>query len=126
VFRLLRGIVGLGVLGVLAYGAVAVPLGDKTLWEHVKAIAGSKEGKTLVDGVKDKADEVLKKDQGKKDQGKKDQGKKDQSPASQLGQDQFSTKERRELKELIRERLAKKAREQSKKKASAAKVEATE
>lgn len=106
-FRLVRGIVGLGIVGVLVYGAVAVPLGEKTLWEHIKAIAGSKEGKKLVDGVKHKADEVLKSGPAQK---------KNESPSSRPSDDKLTPRERRELKKLIRERLEKKASERGKKK----------
>lgn len=108
-FRLLRGIVGLAIVGVLAYGAVAVPLGDKTLWGHIKAIAESKEGKKLVDGVKTKADEVL--ESKAKTEGKA-------ASSQPTDQDKLTPREQRELKKLIRERLEKKLRGADEKKSS--------
>ncbi|MCA9669454.1 MAG: hypothetical protein KC503_27855 [Myxococcales bacterium] len=50
--RLIKLAITLLVLGGFGYFAAKVPLGDKTLWEHTKAIAGSKEAQNLVDGVK--------------------------------------------------------------------------
>jgi len=58
-FRLIRGVITLGILAGLGYVAVYVPLGERTLRQHLKAIASSPEGKRLVDGVKHKAGEVL-------------------------------------------------------------------
>jgi hypothetical protein len=58
-FRLLRSLIGLAALGLMVYAAVAIPLGEKTFWQHLKAIAGSEESKQLVKGVKGKAGELF-------------------------------------------------------------------
>ena len=50
--RLIKLAITLVVLAGFGLFAATVPLGDKTLWEHTKAIAGSKEAQQLVDGVK--------------------------------------------------------------------------
>ncbi len=92
--RLLRLLVSLVVLLVLAWVVVAVPLGRKTIWEHLRAIAGSKESKELVDEVKQKAGQVL---------------HRDAAPArSPQRGDELSDKERELLRKLIREKLGEK------------------
>lgn len=63
-FRLVRNLIGLAVVGVLIYAALVVPLGDKTFWQHVRAIAGSEESQDLVEGMRGKAGELF----GSKDQ----------------------------------------------------------
>jgi hypothetical protein len=88
-FRLLKGLLGLTILAGAVYAAVAIPIGGKTLWGHVRAIAGSKESKELVDGVRDKVDDVVKKD-----------GKASKGEAEQL-----SDQERKVLRKLIRDKL---------------------
>ncbi len=124
-FRLIRGVISLAVLGGLVYVAVYVPLGEQTLWQHLKAIAGSKESKELVDGVKHKAGEVLDdKAQADKAQADKAQAEKARRAAEAKARartrairraektppkDGFTTTERAELRKLIRERLARKA-----------------
>ena len=81
-FRLIRWLIGMTLLGALAYGAVTVPLGGRTLWGHLKAIAGTEESKALVDGVKKKAKAVS------------------------GDADRLTAKERNKLRKLIRDRLA--------------------
>ena len=108
-FRLIKLLISLVVLAGFTYFAVAVPLGDKTLWQHVKAIAGSKASKDLVDGVKEKAGEVVKgvgsaKGTGAKKSGEKKSGEKKGDPI-----DNMSDEERRALRKLIKDRLAGKA-----------------
>lgn len=87
-FRLVKLLLSLVLLAALAYFAVAVPLGTRTLWEHLKAIAGTRESQDLVDGVKQKAREVIRHDGG-------------------IGGavDKLTPKERELLRKLIREKL---------------------
>ena len=87
--RLIRLVITLAALGGLGYLAYTVPLGSKTLWEHIRAIAGSKESKELVDGVKDRAEQLIKPDGGK---------------SGETG-DRLTPKERDLLRKLIREKL---------------------
>jgi hypothetical protein len=86
--RLVRLLITLAILGGVAYFSVTVPLGQKTLWGHIKAVAGSRESKALVDGVKEKAERVLTRDSGPKPQ------------------DRLTKTERKLLRKLIKEKLA--------------------
>lgn len=104
-FRLLRGLLGLALMAAVVYGALYVPFGQRTLWEHIKAIASSSEGKKLAEGVKTKAGEVL-------DKARDKTSEKGKTAAPKVGvgtADGFTRNERAELRRLIRERLAKKA-----------------
>ena len=85
--RLIRFLLSLVVTAAVVYFVVAVPLGKKTLWQHIKAIAGSKESKELVDEVKQKAGSVIKRDGGVRPE------------------DKLSDRERKLLRKLIREKL---------------------
>jgi len=90
VFRLIRLLIGVTVLAVVAYVAVAVPLGGKTLWEHLRSIASTKESQELVDGVKHKAREVIGRDAG----------------LVRRTSDKLTGAERKLLRRLIRDKLA--------------------
>jgi hypothetical protein len=87
VFRLIKWLISVILLGAFVYFAVTVPVGSKTLWGHVKAIASSKESKELVDGVKNKVDRTMK-----------------DSADSKAG-DKLLPKEREALRKLIRDKL---------------------
>lgn len=86
-FRLIRWFISVILLAGLVYVSVTVPVGSKTLWGHLKAIASSKESKELVDGVKDKVDHTLK------------------DEAVQKASDKLLPKEREALRKLIRDKL---------------------
>ena len=49
----------LAILGVVVYLAATVPLGERTLFGHIKNIWASDEAQELVDGVKDTVKEGL-------------------------------------------------------------------
>ena len=110
-FRLIRSLISLGLLAGIVYVAIFVPLGERTLWQHLKAIAGSAESKRLVDGVKHKADEVV--GEGKKKAAVKPVVKgapatrvtSRPAPEPQGKGDGFTPKERDALRKLIRSRL---------------------
>jgi uncharacterized membrane protein len=87
--RLIRFLISLVVIAAVVYFVFAVPLGKKTLWQHLKAIAGSKEGQELVDEVKQKAGSVVRRDAG----------------ARKVADDKLSDQERKLLRKLIREKL---------------------
>lgn len=93
--RLVRFVLGLAMFGLLTYVAIAVPLGSKTLWQHLRAIAGSKESKELVDEVKQKASRMLHEDAGPA------KGKGSDSGSG----DELSADERRALRKLIKKKL---------------------
>ena len=90
-FHLLRWLIGLALLAALAYFAATVPLGKLTLWEHLKAIAGTRESHELIDGVKGKAGEALRR-------------RADARPTLD-GADRLTPAERKELRKLIRKQL---------------------
>ena len=57
-FGLVRWLWSLFVLAVLLWFATMVPLGSRTLWGHLKAIAGTQEARELADGTKQEAKKV--------------------------------------------------------------------
>lgn len=57
-FRLIRWLFSLVVSAIVIWFAVSVPLGDKTLWQHVRAIFGTKEAKDLARGVEEESKKV--------------------------------------------------------------------
>lgn len=91
-FGLIRSFAGLVVIALLVYVGLFVPLGERTLWEHIKAISQTSESQKFIDGVKDKAGDILVKSKEEK--------------KSEQQSDQFTKEERTELKKLIRERLS--------------------
>lgn len=97
-FRLIRLLLSLALIAVCVYVAVAVPLGRKTLWEHLRAIAGSKESKELVEEVKEKAGRMLHRDAGEA------RGPGGAGTGKGSG-DELTPGERRQLRKLIREKL---------------------
>jgi hypothetical protein len=58
VFKLLKLLLGLGCLGVFVWWGLTVPLGDRTLYGHLRAIGQTKESQELVRGTKQKVSEV--------------------------------------------------------------------
>ncbi|MCC6750012.1 MAG: cell division FtsA domain-containing protein [Deltaproteobacteria bacterium] len=100
-FSLVRALVSVALLGGLVYVAVAVPMGGKTIWQHVKAIADSKEGQELADGVKEKAGEVLRRDGGPESDARDGGGRRARKPS----REKLTDKERELLRKLIREKL---------------------
>ncbi len=89
--RLIRSLFSLAVIIALVYFATAIPLGKLTLWQHLRAIAGSKESQELVDEVKQKAQQVVKSDSGGE-------------PASPQ-EDNLTPQERKQLRKLIRQKM---------------------
>jgi hypothetical protein len=65
VFRLLRLIFVLGGLGAMVWFGTTVPLGDRTLFEHVQAIWKTPESQGLVRGTKDKMGNLVDRATGK-------------------------------------------------------------
>jgi hypothetical protein len=91
---MIRFVISVLVLALLVWAAVTVPLGNRTFWGHIKAIAGSEEGKDLVEGVKDRAREALDKDG------------KDRAREIELKEDDGLTSEERDvLRKLIKKKL---------------------
>lgn len=57
-FKLVKFIIGLVALGAFVWVGLTVPLGDRTLFEHVAAIGQSKESQELVRGTKRKVGDL--------------------------------------------------------------------
>jgi hypothetical protein len=94
-WRITRWLLSAAFLGALVYIGVTVSLGEKTLWQHLRAIAGSEPSQELVEGVKQKADELIDKRQAAS------------RPVGGDGDggDRLTAQERRELRKLIRKQL---------------------
>jgi hypothetical protein len=58
-FKLIRLLGSAIVFAIVAYFALTVPLGKRTLWGHLCAIVGSPEAKDLADGAKDVAKDAV-------------------------------------------------------------------
>jgi hypothetical protein len=59
-FSLLRFAFSLVVFAILIWFATMVPLGKHTLWQHLRAISGTKEAKELAEGTEEEARKVAK------------------------------------------------------------------
>jgi hypothetical protein len=57
-FSLVRFLFSLIIFAIVVWFAVSVPLGSRTLWGHLKAIAGTKEAKDFAEGTKEEAKKV--------------------------------------------------------------------
>ncbi len=57
--RPVRTLLGLVVLGTLVWASFAIPLGGKTLAQHMDAIGATTEAKALVDGTRSTLDPVI-------------------------------------------------------------------
>jgi hypothetical protein len=59
VFKLLRLVFVLGGLGALVWFGMTVPLGERTLFEHIQAIWKTPESRGLVRGTKNKVGDLI-------------------------------------------------------------------
>jgi hypothetical protein len=57
-FGIVRFLFSLMVLAVVVWFATTVPLGKRTLWGHLRAIAGTQEAKDLAEGTAEEAHKV--------------------------------------------------------------------
>jgi len=99
-FRLIRGLLGLVLLVALVYVAVTVRLGERTLWQHLCAIAGSHESRALVEGVRRRARALW------GQAGAEGASGATSAPAPTKAVDPLTADERSRLRQLIRQRLA--------------------
>jgi hypothetical protein len=106
--KLIRLLIGLALIAGVVYVAVEVPLGEKTLVQHVRAIAGTEEGQELVEGVKQKAVEVKDRATGVKEEAAGDGG----GGEAGVGDD-LTDKERKLLRKLIKDKLKDAAKAES-------------
>jgi hypothetical protein len=106
-FRLLKLCLSLAGFLAFAWFGMTVKLGDRTLFEHLHAIGQTKESKELVDGTKHAAgplvDDVKRKigKQGEGDKGDKTAELPALPPDAGAAQDDFSPKEKRQLRRLL-------------------------
>ena len=106
-FRLIRWLISLALLAGAVYFAVAVPLGEKTLWQHARAIAGSRESQDLVDEVKRKAGLKQEPSGESKPSAPRAEAKAGAKHAENAASnDKLSDDERRLLRKLIRDKLS--------------------
>src|SRR6516165_9843279 len=106
-FQLLKLCVSLAAFVALAWFGATVKLGSRTLFEHMRAIAGTKESQELVDGTKQAAEPIV--DDVKRHMGRGDEkGEGDRQarvrtapPDAGAAQDDFSPSERRQLRRLL-------------------------
>ena len=111
-FRLIRFLFSLVILTVLWHAATTCQLGKKTVWGHIKAIAGSEESKELVQEVKKKAVEVKEKvvtgDGGPIKEVKKTLKKELKKELKEEAADRLTARERDALRKLIKKKSAEK------------------
>src|SRR6185503_17108873 len=103
-FRLLKLCLSLAGFLAFAWFGMTVKLGDRTLFEHLHAIGQTKESKELVDGTKQAAGPLV--DDVKRKIGKGDRGGDRTAelpalpPDAGAAQDDFSPREKRQLRRL--------------------------
>jgi hypothetical protein len=106
-FRLLKLCLSLAGFLAFAWFGMTVKLGDRTLFEHLHAIGQTKESKELVDGTKQAAGPLV--DDVKRKIGKGDHPEKGEKhaelpalpPDAGVAQDDFSPREKRQLRRLL-------------------------
>jgi hypothetical protein len=112
-FRLLKLCMSLAAFVVVAWFGATVKLGSRTLFEHLHAIGQTKESQELVDGTKHAAEPLV--DDVKRRIGHSDQGNQDDKsdhadkqaqlpttpPDAGAAQDDFSPREKRQLRRLL-------------------------
>src|SRR6516165_8964089 len=114
-FQLLKLCVSLAAFVALAWFGATVKLGSRTLFEHMRAIAGTKESQELVDGTKQAAEPLVddvkrhigrgddkgdKSEKGEKGEGDRQARLRTAPPDAGAAQDDFSPSERRQLRRL--------------------------
>jgi hypothetical protein len=75
VFKLLKFFLGLGCLGIFVWWGLTVPLGERTLFGHLRAIGHTRESQELVRGTKQKVGDIKRRIAGE------DKGKGAEKPA---------------------------------------------
>ena len=84
--KLISLIVSLLALAAAVYLITMVPMGSKTLWQHLKSIADTKASKEMVEGVKETAQDVIKKTTDK---------------AAEKSKDKLTPEDRKKLRKLL-------------------------
>jgi hypothetical protein len=100
VFKLLKILVGLVGLGAFVWWGLTIPLGDRTLFQHIAAIAHSKESRELVRGTKEKVADIKKQVTGH--EGKPATGGPAQAePTEAKPQERLTNVDRRDMRKLL-------------------------
>ena len=92
--KLFKLIVSLLVLAAVAYFVTMVPMGQKTIWQHLQSIAGTPESKELVEGVKKTAQEVIHKTTGEAGE--------EAGEAARKVKDDLTPDDRKKLRKLLK------------------------
>ncbi len=103
-FRLIRWLFSLVIFAIVFWFATTIPLGNKTLWGHLRAIFGTQEAKDLAKGAEDEAKKVADRmrDQAHKEQ--PDLG----GPHSHAPLDPVDAKDQKDLDKLVHDKTKKK------------------
>jgi hypothetical protein len=111
VFRLFKTILILGVLGMAAWMAWTVKLGDRTLVEHMRAIANTEESQRLLKGTKERVGSIVDRTEDKTvDKGAKrapgkvgahDDGEPEGAAPQKPPQEDVSAEDRKALRRII-------------------------
>lgn len=103
VITLLRWLFWLCAIVSMAWFAATVPLGDRTLMQHLRAIAATPEAKSLGEGARDEAGKMT--DRLRRELSDRDAAPSDRPPAEKL-----DDSDRKQLDRVIRERTGDKSR----------------
>lgn len=95
-FKLLKLLLGLGCLGIFVWWGFTVPLGDRTLFEHLRAIGHTRESQELVRGTKQKVSEVK-----HRIVSGSASGKPEAKPVEAPPQEQLTEGDRQEMRKII-------------------------
>jgi hypothetical protein len=115
-FKLIKLAFGLVGLAAFAWFGITVKLGDQTLFQHLRAIGGSKESQELMDGTRQAAgplvDDVRRRIAGRDEKGDKsdkaDRAERDEAHVARAGhdggvpQERLSASDQQELRRLVR------------------------
>ena len=88
--KLISLIISLLALAAAIYLVTMVPMGEKTLWQHLRSIADTKEGREMVEGVKKTAQEVIHKAKNPEDKDTK------------KSKDELTPEDRKKLRRLLK------------------------
>jgi hypothetical protein len=95
-FRLIK--LGIGLVGLVAFAwfGITFKLGDRTLFQHLRAIGETKESQELVEGTRQAAAPIV------DDVRRRISGKQEEGPDAGAPLDRLSSSEQRQLRELLR------------------------
>ncbi len=97
---MVKFLLGLTCLGVFVWGGLTVPLGERTLFGHLRAIGGSKESQDLVRGTRQKVVDVKTRIVTGESEAP-DPAKAAKDPAKNPPQDRLTADDRKEMRRLI-------------------------